>query len=151
MLRSDLRTCSNTTYIVGKAYKRMWIVRRLKALGASTEDLLKVLRAQVLSVLQFAIPVWSTLISTSEAAQIESVLKTGLYLIYGPRYKSFKWGLKEAGMLDMKSQRNKILKKFIYNCLRSDKFSTWFSRTENKTGPQTRSKISRFKPVPVRN
>ena len=33
MLRSDLKTCSNTSYIIKKAYKRMWIMRRLKSLG----------------------------------------------------------------------------------------------------------------------
>ena len=33
-LRSDLRTISNTQYIVKRAWKRMWVDRRLKALGA---------------------------------------------------------------------------------------------------------------------
>jgi hypothetical protein len=55
-ITSDLSTKANTKYIVGRAWKRMWIVRRLKALGASEVDLLKVLRFQVLSVLQFAVP-----------------------------------------------------------------------------------------------
>ena len=29
MLRSDLKTCSNTAMIIKKAYGRMWIIRRL--------------------------------------------------------------------------------------------------------------------------
>ena len=33
-LRSDLKTISNTRYIIKKGYSRMWILRRLKALGA---------------------------------------------------------------------------------------------------------------------
>ena len=36
-LRSDMQTISNTEYIVKRAWKRMWVVRRLKALGASTQ------------------------------------------------------------------------------------------------------------------
>ena len=51
MLRSDLKTSSNTKYIVKKAYARMWILRRLKALGAAVQDLLAVLQKQVLFVL----------------------------------------------------------------------------------------------------
>ena len=43
-LRSDLRTISNTEYIIKRAWKRMWVVRRLKTLGASEKDLLSVLR-----------------------------------------------------------------------------------------------------------
>ena len=77
-LRSDMRTISNTQYIVRRAWKRMWVVRRLKALGASEQELLSVLRAQVLSVLQFATPAWSTLLTVQESNQIESVLRTGL-------------------------------------------------------------------------
>ena len=34
-LRSDLSTNSNTRYIVKRAWKIMWVIRRLKALGAS--------------------------------------------------------------------------------------------------------------------
>ena len=55
-LRSDLKTISNTNYIVRRAWQRMWIVRRLKALGENESEVLKVLRAQVLSVLHFASP-----------------------------------------------------------------------------------------------
>ena len=32
-LRSDLKTVPNTQYIVKRAWKRMWAVRRLKSLG----------------------------------------------------------------------------------------------------------------------
>ena len=67
--------------------------------GASEQELLSVLRAQVLSVLRFATPVWSTLITEKKSAQIESVLKTGLYLVYGQKYESFLWGLRQANTL----------------------------------------------------
>ena len=49
----------------------MWIVRRLKALGASEADLLKNLRCQVLSVLQSAVPAWTTMLSKAESRSIE--------------------------------------------------------------------------------
>ena len=55
VLRSDLKTCSNTSYIVKKAYGRMWILRRLKALGASRTRLLDVLQKQILSVLNLGV------------------------------------------------------------------------------------------------
>ena len=41
-LRSDLSTKSNTDYIVSRAWKRMWIIRRLKAARATELELLKV-------------------------------------------------------------------------------------------------------------
>ena len=33
IVRSDLKTISNTEYICSRAYRRMWILRRLKSLG----------------------------------------------------------------------------------------------------------------------
>ena len=51
IFRSDMKTCSNTAYLTAKAYKRMWFLRRLKALGASTSQLLDTLEKQVMSVL----------------------------------------------------------------------------------------------------
>ena len=123
-LKTDLRTISNTNYIVARAWKRMWIVRRLKALGAREHDLLKVLRAQVLSVLQFASPAWSTLITAHESACIESVLKTGLFLVYGPRDKSFFWALREAKMSSLEYQRTRQFERFTQNCIKNKKFRT---------------------------
>ena len=116
-LRSDLRTTSNTQYIVKRAWKQMWVIRRLKALGASEKELLSVLRAQVLGVLQFATPAWSTLLTVKLSNQIESVLRTGLYLVYGERYQSFSWALREAKMRTQKEQRSRNFEKFTRDCL----------------------------------
>jgi len=44
ILRSDLKPISNTTYIVNKAYSRMWVLRRLKGLGATQNRLIDVLQ-----------------------------------------------------------------------------------------------------------
>ena len=57
-IRNNMKTCSNTAYITAKAYKRMWLIRRLKALGASTTQLLDCLQKQVLSVLWLGAPAW---------------------------------------------------------------------------------------------
>jgi hypothetical protein len=149
-IRSDLSTKANTKYIVGRAWKRMWIIRRLKTLGSSEVDLLRVLRYQVLSVLQFAVPAWTTMITRAEARSIESVQKTGLYLIFGARFRSYSWALREANMCTQEEQRQKIFERFTKKCISSKKFSKWFCRTENSQAVTTRSKKMSFKPVPAR-
>ena len=149
-LRSDLKTVSNTQYIVKRAWKRMWVIRRLKALGASEEQLLNVLRAQVLSVLHFASPAWSTQITVRENTRIESVLKTGLYLVYGERYQSFSWALAEANMSSLSEQRSTQFSKFTKNCIKNPKFSKWFAICEGNTEVNTRQEKPRFKPIPCR-
>ena len=128
----------------------MWVVRRLKLLGASEQDLLTVLRAQVLSVLHFASPAWSTLITAQENKQIESVLRTGLYLVYGARYESFSWALSEANISSLQDQRSSMFLRFTNNCIKNPKFNKWFVKNDNQYSVSTRQQKSRFKPIPTR-
>ena len=41
IVRSDLAWTSNTEYIVERANKKLWCIKRLKNLDAETEDLLQ--------------------------------------------------------------------------------------------------------------
>ena len=58
VVRSDLKWHDNTNHICKKGYLRLWILRRLKKLGASKHELLDVYYKQVRSVLELAVPVW---------------------------------------------------------------------------------------------
>ena len=80
-LRSDLKTISNTRYIIKKAYSRMWILRRLKDLGAKRHRLIDVLQNQVLSVLTLGVPAWDCMLTEQERTDLLRVLKTGLRII----------------------------------------------------------------------
>ena len=74
IFRSDLKTCPNTSYIIKKTYKRMWIVRRLKSLGSSTNQLLDVLNKQVLSVLFLGAPAWFGQLTVAKKTHLNCVL-----------------------------------------------------------------------------
>jgi hypothetical protein len=80
----------------------------------------------VLSVLLFATPAWNTLLTKAESAKIESVLRTGLHLVYDDRYTSFDWPLKEANMSSLEDQRKKAFRTFTLACIKSNKFKNWF-------------------------
>ena len=131
------------------AWKKMWVVRRLKALVASETELLNVLRAQVLSVLHFASPAWSTQISARESSQIESVLRTGLYLVYLQRYLSFSWALRQAKLTSLKEQRSKMFVKFTKNGLSNPKFQKCFVKTDTSNNMKN-SRRPTFKQIPAR-
>ena len=57
MIRSDMSWSSNTKYMVDRCNNKLWILRRLKKLGASQDDLLNIYNKQVRSILEFAVPV----------------------------------------------------------------------------------------------
>ena len=147
ILRSDLKTCSNTAYIVRKAYGRMWILRRLKALGASRSRLIDVLQKQVLSTLNLGVPAWDCMLTNQEKVDIERVLKTGLKIIWGPHYTTFEEVTREGNIKTQGQVREKIVKKFVRKSTKHKKFSKWF--LEN-TSPRMNTRApnrTKYKPV----
>ena len=149
MFRSDLKTCSNTSYIIKKAYKRMWILRRLKSLGASTHQLLDVLNKQVLSVLFLGAPAWYGQLTIAEKTHLNRVLRCGLHIIYGDSYRSFNQSLSRAGMLSVTDQLKNMTTRFAHKSVQHNKFRKWFQH-RSEALIDTRSVKTKFLPVPAR-
>ena len=58
VITSDLKFDKNTDFIVKKAFKKLWMLKRLKNLGATSDQLVDVYIKQVRSILELATPVW---------------------------------------------------------------------------------------------
>ena len=151
ILRSHLKKISNTTYIIKKAYARMWIIRRLKMLGAPRSRLIDVLQKQVLSVLQLAVPAWDCFLTCQERTDLERVLKTGLRIIWGKDYSTYEQVLPDSNLTTLQDTRTKIVSKFVKKSVNNKKFSKWFSK-QTETSITTRANNrSHFKPVIARH
>ena len=83
-----MRFSDNTDYICHKGYARLWMIRRLKNLGASHSELLDIYQKQVRSVLELAVPVWQPLITKQEKRQIERVQRCAFSIILCKNYNS---------------------------------------------------------------
>ena len=70
IVSSDLKWRSNTTVMIKKAFSRLWILRRLKPLGASTMELLDVYQKQVRCIVEYASSVWTGGLTLDEVHQI---------------------------------------------------------------------------------
>ena len=50
----------NTEYVCKKGYECLWMLMRLRSLGASESELVDVYEKQIKSFLELALPVWQT-------------------------------------------------------------------------------------------
>ena len=151
IMRSDMRTSSNTEYLVRKAYKRMWLVRRLKGLGASTSQLVDALQKQVLSVLWLGAPAWFCQTTEQERKDINRVAKVGLRIIFGGSYSGFENALLAAQMRKPTEQLAGMTERFAAKAASSSKFSKWFQPEKKKTIGTRNSKYSqKYENVPAR-
>ena len=128
-----MKTSSNTAYLTAKAYKRMWFLRRLKAMGASTAQLLDTLEKQVLSVLWLGGPAWFCQLTSAEKRDLDRVLKVALRIIYGETYNGFENALHSSQTSKPTDRLEKMTKQFAAKCYKNSKFTQWFSPLQHSS------------------
>ena len=108
ILRADMKWIANTENMVVKANKRLWILRRLKFLGAQQMDLVDIYSKQIRSVLELAVPAWHEGLMLAEQIDIERIQKYAAHIILGSNYETYKPAVKTLGLDTLRSRRDKL-------------------------------------------
>ena len=145
VLQNNLKWKSNTKYITKKAFKRLWIIQRLKNAGASLYDLVDVYNKQVRSILEFGTPVWNPGLTRNEISDIERVQKAFLHILLGQRYVNYEQSLEITGLESLETRRTQLCLKFAKKSANHPKHQHWF-KLSDPGGPNTRREKSKFKP-----
>ena len=148
IVRSDMRWCDNTNLMCQKGYKRLWMLRRLRGLGASLEELKDVYIKQVRSVMELAVPVWHPALTNVEERQIERVQKCALAIILGDKYTNYEKAREILSIETLSERRLKLCEKFAKKAAKSSKFKYWFRQTENQE-KKTTTRSSKNKTLPM--
>ena len=155
-IRSDMKWYDNSDYICKKGYERLWMIRRLKGLGASTDEMLDVYFKQIRSVLELAVPVWQPGLTRQEEKQIERVQKTAFYVILGEQYQNYQNSLEVLLAERLSDRRYTLCLNFAKKALKNPKYKSWFSESTDdpKPKPNTRGAktkhFTKLKPVEAR-
>ena len=147
-ITNDLKWNNNTEYITGRAYKKLWMIRRLKLNGASNMELRDIYCKHVRSVLEYAAVVWHPGLTLENTTSIERVQKSALAIILGKEYEDYSKALDLLKLEKLSTRREALCKKFALKSLKSVKYSSWFVLDEKVC--KTRSKITRLKPTQTR-
>ena len=89
IVRSDLKWSENTDHICKKGYSRLWLLRRLKGLGANVSEMIDVYNKQIRSILEMTVPVWQAGLTMQESIQIERVQRTAFRIILVEAYQYY--------------------------------------------------------------
>ena len=112
VLTSNLSWSANTEYIVERCMKKMWVMRRLKKLGASSTDLLEIYYKQIRCIAEYAAPVWSSAITMEDSRKLERIQKVACNIILGENYESYTAATKSLGLEKLNERRKRICMKF---------------------------------------
>ena len=113
-------------FIYQKEYSRLWMLHRLKGLGASKVELLDVYRKQVLCVMEMAVAAWAARLTKWESRQIERIQKCALIIILGPEYTTYENALYELDMKRLESRRIDICTQFASKAAKHERHKNWF-------------------------
>ena len=157
IVRADMTWVSNTENMVKKANKRLWIVRRLKHLGAQQDDLIDLYMKQIRSVLELAVPAWHGAITQVERMDIERIQKSAAHIILGERYISYRQALRTLNLQSLQSRRDKLCLNFVKKAEKHTKFQKWFkpahysqdTRQEKFKYCKVQAKHNRFEKSPL--
>ena len=147
MITSNLSWQTQADYMCKRAFARVWMLRRLKPLGASTKELMEVYITQIRCLLEFAVAVWSPGLTKAQINQIERVQKCALAVILD--YLSYNHAIEVVGVKTRAERRQDLCLKFAEKALKHSKFSNWFAQNE-PVNIVTRSKKTTLKPVQTR-
>ena len=122
IVRSDLKWISNTKNMVRKANQRLWMIKRLKNLGAMQIDLVDVFVKQIRSVVEFGVPVWHSSITHMERNEIERVQKSFCKILLGDKYVSYSQSLSILKLETLETRRKNSSLRFALKAEKHDKF-----------------------------
>ena len=142
----------NTLSLVKRAYAKVWMIRRLKKMGATQAAMKLIYYRHVRSILEFGVPAWNGAITLKESASLERVQRVALKLIYGTKL-SYRKILDKSNVENLAERRERMCLKFASKALQHQKFRDWFRR---KAGPGraqyyeaiTRKKLLGKTPIP---
>ena len=152
---SNMSWQSNTDNMCQKGFSRLWMLRRLKKLGASNTEMIDVYFKQIRCVLELAVAVWTPGLTKAESSQIERVQKCALHVILGDSYESYNQSIDILGVEKLSDRRSKLCLNFAKRSEKHPKYSNWFHPAEETVPPtmSTRSDIpiaTKYTPVPFR-
>ena len=140
-ISSDLKWNANTKYIIKKAYSRLWMLRRLKALGANRNELIDSYTKQVMSALEYAAVVWHAGLTQINTADIERVQKSACAIILGKQYEGYQAALSTLGLERLNVRRQNLSLKFAKKAFKSEKYASWFVKDTNDNNTRRKVKV----------
>ena len=89
IISDNLSWHENTLYICRKARTKLWIIRRMKSLSLSHEQIFDVYCKEITSIVEFGVPVWHPGLTKKDSNDIERVQKVAFKIILESCYTDY--------------------------------------------------------------
>ena len=112
IVTSDLRWESNTEFICKKAFKNMWMLRRMKTLKMNPFTILDYYMKEVRCHLELAVPVWHSGLTARQSADIERVQRVAVSIVLGETDFNYDSSCALLGLKPLHIRRQELCERF---------------------------------------
>ena len=112
IVSSDLRWEENTDHICKKAYKNMWVLRRMKSLKMDIFTIMDYYMNEVRVYLELAAPVWHSGLTLKLSADIERVQRVAVSVLLGRADFDYGRSCALLGLKPLNVRRQELCKRF---------------------------------------
>ena len=133
IIQDDLKWSAHVEYMIKRANKKIWLLRRMKILKLDFDILLDFYCKEVRSILEFGVPVWSSGITSRMREQLERVQKVCISIILcDTEWKiSYEVGCTILGIEPLTYRRLDLCTKFIQKASSDPRHADMFCRNTN--------------------
>ena len=112
VISNTLKWSLNTDYIITKAMKRLWTLRKLQKCGLSQQFILEVYKKEIRSILEYNVPVWNEGLTQKDSQKIEKIQKIVLKMLLKSNYSSYTEACNHYKIEKLHSRRQKLCLNF---------------------------------------
>ena len=111
--------------------QRYWVLRHLRGLGFSQEDLVRVYKCVILPIADYCSVVYHSQLTDEQDEIIERMQSQALKCIYGPRISAAKMR-SLSGLTTLRARRIEQSDKFAEKSAKSPRFQHWFPKRDGR-------------------
>ena len=137
-ITSDLKWKKNVHHIVTKAKSRLWMMRRIRELGGSSQDLLLVYQLQIRCLTELGCPAWNGALTVKDVQNLERIQKLAVKIILGGDYVSYNEALETLNLETLQERRKSLSLSFAKKTLKNDKYKKWFTPVSRSSRSNTK-------------
>ena len=126
IISEDMKWFANTRKIISKCGKKFYMLIKLKAFGASREDLLRIWTSFIRPISEYAAPLWHSSITNFEIIKLERLQKRALRIILGSNYTTYTDVLNQLNIPSLQDRRETLTRMFANNIVTSERHRDLF-------------------------
>ena len=116
-LTVDMKPYKHVKHILKVSYSRLWSISRLKHAGVSDDDIFHFYTMKIRTVLEYAAPVFTSMLTQQDKCEIERIQKIVLKIILSDNYTTYDEACVKLKTISLEKRRKHLSLKFALSCL----------------------------------